>query len=61
MDSDNKSIIVLKTARGRKAAYVRAARPGTLAAWIFRILDAAAGYKAPEVTRRSDAPDPRSE
>lgn len=40
------SNIVLELSRARKGAYVRAARPETLAGWIFKHLDAASGYDA---------------
>ncbi len=36
------SVIVLRVQPGRKAAYVKAAAPGTLSAWALRNLDAAA-------------------
>ena len=36
---------VVRLTRKRKAAYVRAARPGPLAPWVEKHLDRAAGYK----------------
>ena len=39
------SEIQLRVTRKRKAAYVRAARPGPLAAWMFAVCDAASGFK----------------
>jgi hypothetical protein len=39
------SQIQLRVTRRRKSAYVRAARPGTLAAFCFTHLDKASGYK----------------
>lgn len=36
--------IHLRVTRARKNAYVRAAKPGTLAAFITKTCDAAAGY-----------------
>ena len=45
------SQIQLRVSRHRKAAYVRASRPGTLAAWMFRVCDQASGYSGdPEHT-----------
>lgn len=41
------AIIVLRVQRKRKAAYVRAAKPGTLAAWIIAACDKSAGYEPP--------------
>jgi hypothetical protein len=38
------SVIHVRTTRRRKAAYVRAARPGKLTVWMLRHLDAAAEY-----------------
>jgi hypothetical protein len=38
------SQIQLRVSRKRKAAYVRAARPGTLAAWIFTVCDKASDH-----------------
>jgi hypothetical protein len=37
--------IQLRVSRKRKAAYVRAAQPGTLASFCFRNLDKASNYK----------------
>lgn len=37
------STIVLRVTPSRKGDYVRAARPGTLSAWIFDVLDKACG------------------
>lgn len=37
------STIVLRVTPSRKADYVRAARPGTLSAWICEVLDRACG------------------
>ena len=42
------SQIQLRVTRRRKAAYVRAARPGTLASFCFTHLDKAANYKNEE-------------
>jgi hypothetical protein len=39
------SQIQLRVTRRRKAAYVSAANPKTLAAWCFEHLDAASGYQ----------------
>ena len=36
--------IQLRVTRRRKAAYVRAAKGATLAAWMFRVCDEASGY-----------------
>jgi hypothetical protein len=36
--------IHLRTTLARKSAYVRAAKPGKLTAWVFSVLDKAAGY-----------------
>lgn len=38
----------LRVTSKRKSAYVKAARPGKLAPWIFAHLDKAAGYKPKE-------------
>lgn len=40
------SQIQLRVSRKRKAAYIRAAKPGTLAGWCFRNLDQASGFEA---------------
>ncbi|MDD5350033.1 MAG: hypothetical protein PHQ12_07465 [Chthoniobacteraceae bacterium] len=45
--------IHLRVTRRRKSAYVRAAKPSTLAAWCFLHLDKAAGY-----TEEPPAPPP---
>ncbi|MEY4402895.1 MAG: hypothetical protein RIR91_930 [Verrucomicrobiota bacterium] len=49
-DTPKDSLLVVRLTRKRKAAYVRAARPGPLAPWVEKHLDRAAGYKekAPE-------------
>jgi hypothetical protein len=39
------SLLVVRLTRKRKAAYVRAARPGPLAPWVQQHLDRAAGYQ----------------
>jgi TPR repeat protein len=41
------SQIQLRVSRKRKAAYVRAAKPGPLAGWCFKHLDAASGFTEP--------------
>jgi hypothetical protein len=46
--------IQLRLSMARKNAYVRAAKPGKLTAWIFRILDRAAGFSAE--TDKTDSP-----
>jgi hypothetical protein len=38
------SHVHLRVSRAQKAAWVRAAQPGTLAAWCFKLLNKAAGY-----------------
>jgi hypothetical protein len=43
-DNPASSWIQIRVTPKRKAAYVRAARPGKLTAWITAKLDAAAGY-----------------
>ena len=50
-DPDKPAIIELRTNLGRKAAYVRAARPGKLMAWIIKVLDLASGYKDNDKTK----------
>lgn len=40
--------IQLRVNRKRKSAYVRAAKPKTLAAWMFEICDKASGYEPPQ-------------
>lgn len=44
-----RSKIQLRVTMARKNAYVKAAKPGKLTAWIFKVLDAACGFKAGEV------------
>lgn len=39
------SQIQLRVTRRRKSAYVRSAKGGTLAAWMFRVCDDAARYR----------------
>lgn len=39
------SQIHLRLTRRRKAAYVRAAQPGTLTNWMFQVCDKAAGFQ----------------
>lgn len=51
------SMIVLRVTTDRKAAYVRAAKSKTLAAWIFNTLDQASGY-TPTVDDRRRGHDP---
>ena len=41
------SQIQLRVTRRRKAAYVRAAAPGTLAAWMFKVCDTDAEHTEP--------------
>ncbi len=40
--------IHLRVTMARKSAYVKAAKPGKLTAWIFSLLDKAAGYSPTE-------------
>lgn len=40
--------IHLRTTMRRKSAYVRAAKPGKLTAWMIAVMDEAAGYKEDE-------------
>ena len=40
--------IQLRTTMDRKNAYVKAAKPKKLTAWIFENLDKAAGYEPPQ-------------
>lgn len=47
-DARASSHIHLRVSRKRKAAYVHAAQPGTLADWCFTNLDKAAGYDSSE-------------
>lgn len=44
------SLLAVRLTRKRKAAYVRAARPGPLAPWVEKHLDRAAGYKEKATT-----------
>jgi hypothetical protein len=44
-DTPKDSLLVVRLSRKRKAAYVRAARPGPLAPWVTHHLDRAAGFK----------------
>lgn len=44
-DERASSQIQLRVTRKRKAAYVRASQPGTLADWMFRVCDEASGYR----------------
>mgnify|MGYP003342831018 FL=1 len=44
-DEPKESFLHIRIDRRRKAAYVRAARPGPLAPWAIKHLDGAAGYK----------------
>lgn len=50
MDKQHTSKIVLRVSRHRKAAYVRAAKPGTLADWIFKLCDHASKYEEEKIT-----------
>lgn len=43
--------IQLRVTLARKSAYVRAAKPGKLSAWIFRHLDAHAQYEPSDIER----------
>lgn len=42
--NDTKGHIHLRMPMARKCAYVKAAHPGKLSAWIFGLLDKASGY-----------------
>lgn len=57
----DESVIVLRVSRQRKAAYVRAAQPGTLADWIFQRCDGASGFTPGQADNPPSAPDPRTE
>lgn len=54
VDEPASSVIVLRVQPSRKAAYVKAAAPGTLSAWALRNLDAAA---SPSRLYRNCSPD----
>lgn len=65
-DSNALGRIVLRLTRKRKAAYVRASRPQTLAGWMFGVLDQASGFDPREPPSDLEdnppsAPDPRTE
>jgi len=42
------STVMLRVLPQQKAAWVRAARPGTLAAWLFGMADKASGFEHPD-------------
>lgn len=44
-DAPKESLLAVRLTRARKAAYVRAARPGPLAPWVQKHLDRASNYK----------------
>lgn len=61
MSERDESKIVLRVSRKRKAAYVRAAKPGTLAGWIFKQCDEASGFTEDLSDNQRSALDPRNE
>ncbi len=50
-DQSATSWLQVRVTPRRKAAYVRAARPGKLSAWVQRVLDGAAGYLAEQQSK----------